>query len=99
MTNYHLHNLIVCPLPGTLQLAFRQSASGLFSGVGDQAGHHPVISLPAKDLTDSITTLLECSPTSDYLSFSNGKLPYRCWLSCSCCVSFQQATLSSSLDP
>ena len=41
-----------------------------FLALCDQAGHHPVISLPGKELSDAITALLACAPNPPIISLS-----------------------------
>ena len=55
--------------PGCVPIAWHptagfddEAALARFLAFCDQAGHHPVISLPAKELSDGTSSLLACSP-------------------------------------
>ena len=63
--------------PGCVPIAWHPTAgfheeAGLarFLAFCDQAGHHPVISLPAKELSDGTSSLLACSPNTPIITLS-----------------------------
>ena len=63
--------------PGCVPIAWHtkagfddEAALARFLAFCDQAGHHPVISLPAKELSDGTSSLLACSPKPPIITLS-----------------------------
>ena len=70
--------------PGCVPLAWHPSAGfteeaplARFLAFCDQAGHYPIISLPARELSDGTVALLACSPKSPLLLLHLPTNPHR----------------------